>query len=413
MIYIFKKIRDFFGYLTICVSGNGIIRFLNICKHNEFVLWDMSIKEDKITMSVSIEDFFRMRKLAKKTGVHVRIMSKKGKIFKIRKYKKRYFFLIGLLIFYLLIKIISLYIWNISFDGNYSYTDKYLTEFLNENGIQCGNKISKLDCDEIEFLLRKNFDDIVWVSAEIKGTKLIVHIKENFDSNIAITEDKPYNIISNCDGIIESIITRNGTPMVKKNDEITTGQTLVSGVLELTNDSLEVYDYRFVNADADIFAKVREEFTYEFSMNYEKKVYTGNENKSLKINILNKSIYLSGFKKKFKQSDILKDFNEISLTKNFYLPLSYEKIRFKEYEVEELIYTAEEANGKAQGIINNYIDNLTEKGIQIIENNVKIEIINNKCVISGNFLLLKQIGKIEYINEDEYLSKIPQEETTE
>ena len=109
---------------------------------------------------------------------------------------------------------------------------------------------------------------------------------------------------------------------------------------------------------------------------------------------------------------MIKDYNEISLTDNFYLPVSYEKIKFKEYEVVNTRYTNEEAEIKANEVIDNYIKNLQQKGIQIIENNVKIEIVENRCVISGNFLVLKQIGKIDYINEDEYNSKIiPKQET--
>ena len=197
-----ESVINFFGYLTISISGNGIIRFLNICKNNNLLLWDIEIRDDEMVFMTSVGDFLKMRRFTRKTGVRIKIVSKNGKLFQFRKYKKRYFFVIGIIIFILLIKIISLYVWNISVTGNYSYTEKFLLDFLNDNGVKCGNKIDELDCDEIEFLLRKNFNDIVWVSAEIKGTKLIVHIKENFDSNIAIIEYKPYNIISNCNGVI-------------------------------------------------------------------------------------------------------------------------------------------------------------------------------------------------------------------
>ena len=408
-----KSIINIFGYLSISISGNGIIRFLNICKNNNLFLWNIEIRDDELVFQTSIKDFFRMRRFSKKTAVKIRIVSKNGKIFKIIKYKKRYFFLLGICIFLILIKIISLYIWNISVTGNYSYTEKFLIDFLNENDIKCVEKINELDCDEIEFIIRKNFNDIVWVSAEIKGTKLIIHIKENFDSNIAITEDKPYNIISNCNGVIESIITRDGSPKVKSGDTVENNQLLVSGVLELQNDNLEIYDYKFVNADADIYAYVREDFKQEFSMIYDKKIYTGETKKAFKINILDKSLYFSWFNKKYKSSEMVKDYRELSLTDNFYIPISYEKIKFIEYEVVDTSYTNDEAQIKANEIINNYIKNLNEKGIQIIENNVKIEISENKCFIYGDFLLLKQSGKIEYTNEEDYNSKITVSQETE
>ena len=133
----------------------------------------------------------------------------------------------------------------------------------------------------------------------------------------------------------------------------------------------------------------------------------------VKINILDKSLYFSWFNKKYKSSEMVKDYRELSLTDNFYIPISYEKIKFIEYEVVDTSYTNDEAQIKANEIINNYIKNLNEKGIQIIENNVKIEISENKCFIYGDFLLLKQIGKIEYINEEDYNSKITVSQETE
>lgn len=58
-----------------------------------------------------------------------------------------------------LCKNLRLDIWNISFDGNYSYTDIELMNFLNKYNIENGIKKSKINCYEIEYLLRTNYDD--------------------------------------------------------------------------------------------------------------------------------------------------------------------------------------------------------------------------------------------------------------
>ena len=52
---------------------------------------------------------------------------------------------------------------------------------------------------DLEKSIRKNFDDISWVCVEVKGTNLIIHIKENYITEISVKEDKPYDLVAECD----------------------------------------------------------------------------------------------------------------------------------------------------------------------------------------------------------------------
>lgn len=49
------------------------------------------------------------------------------------------------------------------------------------------------------------------------------------------------------------MVTRQGTPLVRAGDEIKKGQELVSGIVDITDDSQEVIRYAYVQADADIY----------------------------------------------------------------------------------------------------------------------------------------------------------------
>lgn len=399
MIWINHFIDYVKGYLKLKFKGIDKIRFINLCKNNRLKVWDIVSTEDEIIFKSSIDSFYRMKKINRKCRGSLRILEKKGLVFYIEKYKKRVFFLLGMILFLVLLKIISLFIWNISFDGNYSYTDIELLRFLNEHNITNGLRKKNIDCENIEFLIRSEYDDVTWVSAEIRGTQLIIHIKENFDMNIAKEEDRPYNIISDVDGKIESIVTRSGMPEVKKDDIITKGQLLVNGVIEILNDSAEVVNYRLVNSDADIYAYVTHPYSDSFDLAYKKKKYTGRSNSAIEISLFNHSVYLTGINKKFENCDIVKDYKELTLTDNFYLPAAFGKIKTNEYVYEDLVYTKEEAEALANERMQIYINKLEQKGIQIIENNVTIDINDKQCIISGDFLVLQKVGQVEYIDE--------------
>lgn len=400
MIIIHKIFNFIKGYLTLTFCGIDKIRFINLCKNNHLNIWDIDNLEDSIKFNCSINAFFSMKKIRRKCCGKLKIIHKNGLPFYIKRYKKHLFFATGIIIFFILVKIMSLYIWNISFVGNYSYTDMELMEFLKKNHIENGIAKKNVDCEKIEYLLRTTYNDITWVSVEIKGTRIIVHMKENFDTYIANVEDKPYNIISDSTGTIEKIITRSGTPLVKIGDTVETGQMLVSGILELYNDSGEVMNYHLVNADADIYLRCVQNYNDELELNYEKKVYTGESNKILQLNFFRKSIYLTGIQKKFKNYDIVNDYYDIAITDNYYMPFGYNKICINEYKIEPAVYTEEEAKNILNNRLNNYMDKLSKKDIQIIENNVTIEIENNKCIAKGNFVLIRKTGEIDYIDEN-------------
>ena len=337
-------------------------------------------------------------------------MQRRGLLFQTIKYKKHIFFVVGIILFFVIAKIITLYVWNISFEGNYSHTDIELMNFLNKNKIDNGIRKSKIDCEEIEYLLRTNYDDITWVSAEVRGTRIFIHIKENFDTYIAKVEDKPYNIISNVDGMIDSIVTRSGTPKIKAGDEVKKGQLLVSGIIEIYGDSEELINYRLVNSDSDIYARTYIEYNDEFELKHIEKEYTDRKNNILQVDILDKAFYLSLFQKKFKNYDIVKDYKQLSITDNFYLPMGYSNISIKEYKNIYRIYTEDEARAIEESKIEFFMQKLNEKGIQIIENNVTIVIENEKCIATGNFLVVEKIGEVQYV-DDTMLPKISSSES--
>lgn len=76
----------------------------------------------------------------------------------------------------------SRFIWNIDITGNQSRTDESILEFLGSKNVEDGMPKSDVDCARIVKDIRKEYDDIIWVSASIKGTRLIIQVKENEDS---------------------------------------------------------------------------------------------------------------------------------------------------------------------------------------------------------------------------------------
>ena len=78
------------------------------------------------------------------------------------------------------------------------------------------------------------------------------------------------------------------------------------------------------------------------------------------------------------------DSKQLALSRNFYLPVYFEKTLHEEIRVTEEAYTKEEAMELAKKHFQSYLSNLEEKGVQIIEKNVIIEKERNSYTVKGS-----------------------------
>ena len=97
----------------------------------------------------------------------------------------------------------------------------------------CGMRKSAVSCEGLEESLRNQFAEITWVSAEIKGTRLTVRIKENEAMLSPVEPDRtPCDLAAEKDGVIERCVVRNGLLKVRAGDPVAAGDLLVAGTIQ-------------------------------------------------------------------------------------------------------------------------------------------------------------------------------------
>lgn len=162
-----------------------------------------------------------------------------------------------------------------------------------DNGICCAKFIKTIDCDSLEKKIRDDFD-VTWACVAVKGSRVIVYIKENYsmekaDGNTMADgsgyddADVKKDIYSRYDGDIYSIITRKGTPVVHSGDPVSVNQLLVEGIVTVTDDSGVVVKETYVDSDADILVRTVIPYDDHIDVEYEDKVFTGEKNHRLII----------------------------------------------------------------------------------------------------------------------------------
>ena len=118
------------GSLKIQVSGFFSERFLNICSANRIEIWDLEPVKGGFLCQITLPGFKKLRPLARKSKVRIRILDRDGFPFFLQRNKKRTGLFLGIVSFFLLLYALSLFVWNISFEGNHRYTREMLLTYL-------------------------------------------------------------------------------------------------------------------------------------------------------------------------------------------------------------------------------------------------------------------------------------------
>lgn len=386
------------GYVSIRVWGYSVERLLNLCGNHDILVWDIEDHGDHHTMRISIQGFFALKPLLKKTGTRAAVLHRYGLPFFVSKMLRRKLFVAGLICCILFWSLASRFIWDIRIEGNYALTEDVLIDYLEEQGVHTAMKKSALEIESLEQALREDYDLITWTSVQLRGTTLLVRIKENdmpaYDDRKSAGSSQGMDLVAAKDGTVTYIITRSGVPQVSVGDSVKAGDMLVSGAVPVYNEDTTVRRYQYVKADADITLRYKKQVSLEASVPYEEKCYTG---KKMEIPVLGAGtgeVTLRLFKIPYAFYDTSEEKKQVQLLDHLYLPLYYGKKTVQEYEITTKNHTEEEMKALLQEEWRKIISTLLEKGVQITEKNVTIKKNDEKWVLNAHMQLEESAVKL-------------------
>lgn len=387
------------GYILIEITGPGTRRFFQICQHKDITVWKKSIGQMKGHCYLTLEDLYLLPPILRKTHVHLHILEKQGAPFFFYRYKKRKLFAIGIVFCMLFLWFLSSFLWDIQIHGSDIYSPTQVQSFLEKEGLHLGYPCRKINCELLEEKLREHFEDIAWVSCEQRGTQFIVRMKDTLDVNDTNTRESPCDLVASKNGKIYSIITRNGTPLVKKGDKVKKGDVLISGIVHILDDFDAELETDFTNADGDIMAETSTIYKDTISMKYYAKTPTGKKRYSIRLKLGKWSIPILPNTHKYNSSYTISNYHIARLGKTFYLPFGLEIKTTHETTLTPKVRTKAKAEALAKKRYEEYRNTLKEKGIEIIDSKFKTTIHQDTCVTIGTIHGIEPIGKIQAIQK--------------
>ncbi|MDI3481143.1 MAG: hypothetical protein PWQ97_798 [Tepidanaerobacteraceae bacterium] len=288
---IIKLWNYFRGYAIIKITGENAERLLNQAALKGIYLWDIKRIDDKtLTAGVDARCFFKLSRLARKTGCHLSILRRKGIFFMINMLRRRRALVAGALLFIASIYFLSSFIWSIDVVSQDPEIKKAVEDDLRRWGLKEGTFKYGLDKKQYMDKILQQHKEIAWGEIKIKGSKLVVElVKKKLPPELE--ENSPCDIIASKDGIIEEIIPFKGEALVKPGDTVCAGDVLITGRIVTKSDQKselgqqDASDVLLVHARGIVKAKTWYQKAVSVPLVMEEKLPTGRVKKAYRLQL--------------------------------------------------------------------------------------------------------------------------------
>lgn len=243
-----RWISWFLGYVEFSLTGRYPERFFSLAAAGGVRIWHMEGGE-RFSGRMSIRDYRALRPLARRCRVKARIRKKAGFPFFMRRVLKRKGLAAGFFLFIAVYLFLSSYIWSVDVQGNRALAREEVLEAVRACGLVPGTLKSHVDPGEIENRLMRSLPELSWVSVNTYGCAVSVAIKEKVEAPEIRNTEAPANLIAACPGQITGLEIFGGEARVKVGDGVAKGELLVSGVVQIGENTVLKHSFGQVWAD--------------------------------------------------------------------------------------------------------------------------------------------------------------------
>ncbi len=372
MLNLFKNITGYVHFY-----GNGVFpeRFLNLCAKNNILVWEAKANVNDLSGKMYAKDYKKIKTLAKKSCMRLKVTKRCGLPFLIRRYRFRYGIPVGVVLFFFLLFYLSGLCLNISLVCDKEINKEKVLNSLSKTGIYLGRKISEIDTEKTRQIFLIENPEFSWAAFNIKGCFVDVELIKTEKKQATKNTKKPCNIVAKTDGKILKIKAYSGRVSVKIGEAVAKGDLLVSGAIELTNKAT-----KFVHSNAEVIAQTRHKLTVFVPFNYKQKVFDETTKKRSVFNIANIKIplFFGEVKRPYISKHKIKNYSFLGVE----LPFSKTTAFFKTYRYEKMVLNQETAKVLA-------IKKMNEKSKQTLKDTIKSVEYENFDVKNSGILFTK------------------------
>ncbi len=379
-----KLLRLIRGYIMFTAKGGFGERFINLCAFRRIDIWDVYYSESSIKGKISAKNFSKLRTVARKTGVKIRIDRKRGLPFYLKTHNDRVGLLIGIGFFVAFSLIMNRFVWCINTSDSEKFSREQIIEVAEGVGLRYGIYVPAFDEEKAAREIYKAFGgELSYVKVNIKGSLAAIEYRESREKLEIEDKGEPSNIVADFDGVIVSDETYQGAKNLSSGNAVRKGDILISGVVEGVDSKPLYYE-----AKGNFTALHQSNCEYELNLSDKmKRIYVVKE--QFRLIIFGLEIPLGVLSYPAKNVRVYSDRRLLEYG-GYVLPFGIEK--------KTVAFYREEAVDKETVIKSACMDysNLVYdkyKNSNIVSGNARIKSEKNRVVISGEYQCIDFIGE--------------------
>ncbi len=381
-----RLVRFLLGYITFSVNGKFLERFINLSAVRGICLFNIERGENSFSCSSLATEYKTLIRIAKITRVEIKVKEESGLPVILKKYRKRYGIVLGVVIFFFIQIFLSFFVWNVSVLGNKNINEEEILSLVENIGVKNGALKRYIEPNTVENYILDEMPGISWASVNLMGSKVQIEIKERVEAPEIVKDESPCNIKASSDAQIIRLEVYEGKPEVKIGDAVTEGQILVNGVVENAFGESEI-----CHAEAKVFAKLKKVIKEEVDIDCIEEIKTKKKVKRSSLKFFTRNIPLTlvpvpkgNFKCEFSFKDLY-----LFGTK---LPLRISSELWYKYDKRHVWLKKEEAKERAYENIKRR-ESMELKGVQILKCEDCEKLNNNKFMLTRTYECIKDIAE--------------------
>ena len=207
--------------------------FLNQCARSGISLWNIEKKED-FTACILAGGYRHLLPSARKTKCVLKVRERRGLPFRLAFLRRRKGLVVGAILAFLLVHILSLHVWSVEVSGNVGIPTAQIESVASELGLKPGVWKKDIQAKLLQEQLMNAFPQTSWLSVNTSGCLIRIELEELSEKPDLEANKRACNILAKATGQILYMEVYAGTPEVKEGDAVVEGQLLLNAVVEDT-----------------------------------------------------------------------------------------------------------------------------------------------------------------------------------
>lgn len=250
-----QALQWFPGWVRVEAEGGFPERLLNELTRAGIPVWRVKRRQEWTRFSCLARDYRRLRPVARRACVRLRVRQKHGLPFWAHRYRHRRGLLVAVALYAALLCLLAPRIWVVQVSGNSRIPTEAILEAAEAVGVRLGAPMKEIDIKALQLRGPDALPELAFITVNPRGCVARVEVTERAPTPEILDLSVPSDVVALRDGRILWMEVRSGQRLVLDGEAVSAGTPLITG--RVTTDRGEAL-YR---AYGTVWAETRRQVT--------------------------------------------------------------------------------------------------------------------------------------------------------